>query len=103
MTYLAKLQDLASKLEQTLDAKYKDDAQGTAAITRQLRSLWAEIDELEARDAQTLENTPEPEYTQLLTRAAEDWPDHHLEAIVGVYERRHNVQRLRVIDGGGGG
>lgn len=101
MTYLEKLKGLTEKLECTLDAKYEDDAQGTAAITRQLRSLWQEIEELEARDAQTLENTPEPQYTEMLIRAAEEWPDRHLEAVIGVYERRHGVTKLRVIDGGG--
>jgi len=100
VTRLQRLRDLAERLQDSFDAKYLADAQGAAALARLLKSTWVEIEELEQRDATTLEATPEPQYTQMLEEAAEAWPDHHLEAILRVYERRHQVRHLLLVESG---
>lgn len=46
------------------------------------------------------EDLPEDEYVRRLEESARGWPDQHLEIIVKVYQERHNLPALVVIEGG---
>lgn len=46
------------------------------------------------------EDMDEDEYLRRLEEAARGWPDQHLEVILKVYQERHNLPALAVLDGG---